>query len=310
MNIWSRTIGYVLVWCGMLAAIFIWIYYPTSIEGSSVVNLQRLHDRLILVIIAIAAALIGGLLVIISHLHQREKSEPTIGETLSLKLLMREASQVWCGGWARVWPRLWIILVALGLGATLILTVSPLDKTLQRDARVENPSARSAAKYLSKYGDLNVTGPLAAVVWVAGAAFKKKRWRKLGLACLMGGLLAGLITNIPRAGLGRPRPYMEIADGFYGPHANGDYQSFPSGHATSSAAVGSAFGASSPVLAIPGAVFAASVSWSRMELDKHHPIDVTVGATIGTVCGLSFASTVPGAWIRLKRKRRRRKLQS
>jgi membrane-associated phospholipid phosphatase len=40
-----------------------------------------------------------------------------------------------------------------------------------------------------------------------------------------------------------------------------------------------------------------------MQLDKHHPIDVTVGAIIGTVCGLSFAGAVPGAasWLRRNR---------
>jgi membrane-associated phospholipid phosphatase len=225
------------------------------------------------------------------------------------KVWGREAAEVWAGGWSRVWPRLWIIVLAIVVGATLVLTISPVDKSLQHAAQVDGTTAKSVAKFLSNYGDLNVTGPLAALVWVLGAAFKKVRWRKLGLACLMGGLLAGLITNIPRPGMGRPRPYTGLADGFYGPHLNGDYQSFPSGHATSSAAVGSVIGASSPILALPGAVFAVSVSWSRMQLDKHHPIDVTVGAIVGTVCGLSFASTVPGAWFRLRRKRRKRKPQ-
>jgi len=55
-------------------------------------------------------------------------------------------------------------------------------------------------------------------------------------------------------------------------------------------------------LSVPGVLYAASVGWSRMQLDKHYPIDVATGAVLGTLCGLCFASTVPGSWVRLKRR--------
>lgn len=82
-------------------------------------------------------------------------------------------------------------------------------------------------------------------------------------------------------------------------------QSYPSGHACTSATTGSTLAAFSPVLALPGAAYAVAVSWSRMQLNRHHPIDVTIGATIGIVCGLCFASTVPGSWIKLRRRQKR-----
>ena len=227
------------------------------------------------------------------------------------KLWLREIAEVWDGGMSRLVPRLWIILGAIALGAVLVLTVSPTDVYLQQKVRMDNnPSADTVASFLSRYGDLNVGSPLAALIWLAGALRNKVRWRKLGLACLMAGLIAGLIVNIFRTTTGRPRPYAEqpftdVVDRFYGPKWSPDYQSYPSGHATSSSATGMSLGGAVPALAIPGALYAVSVSWSRVQLDKHHPIDVAVGAVIGTTVGLCFASTVPGAWICLRQRKKK-----
>ena len=63
--------------------------------------------------------------------------------------------------------------------------------------------------------------------------------------------------------------------------------------------------AASPVLIVPGVAYAATVGWSRMQLRKHHPLDVAGGAAIGALCGLCFASTVPGSKIKLRRRKRR-----
>jgi undecaprenyl-diphosphatase len=226
------------------------------------------------------------------------------------KRLLREAAAVWGGGWLRLWPRLWIILTACVVGAILVLTASATDVSLQQMARIDNiPAAKPVARFLSRYGDVNVAGPVAILIWLLGVVASNVRWRKIGLACLMAGLLSGLIVNIFRVNMGRPRPYAaqpftEVADGFYGPHRNTKYQSYPSGHATASASTAASLAGAVPVLTIPATIFAVSVSWSRMQLNMHHPIDVTVGAIIGVTCGLCFASTVPGAGIRLKRRRR------
>lgn len=239
-----------------------------------------------------------------------ESSKPTPS---SCRRWGREFCQVWRGGWQRLWPRLWIIAVALVLGALLVLLFSPQDNALLNSIRVPgNEKVNGVAKFLSQWGDLNLSAPLAVLIWIIGAVRGKVRWRKLGLSLLIASLVAGLIVDIFRASTGRPRPFYhqghpEITDSFHGPHwwKGGDMQSFPSGHACSSATTGSTLFAASPVLALPGAAYAVAVSWSRMQLDRHHPIDVTVGATIGTLCGLCYISTVPGAWVRLKRRRKR-----
>lgn len=226
---------------------------------------------------------------------------------------MLEAEEVWKGGWSRLWPRMWIILLACLIGAGLVMTISPTDISLQQMVRIDNSqAANSAAHFFSRYGDLNVGGPLAVLIWIGGAARDRVRWRKLGLALLMALLLSGLIVNIFRVGTGRPRPYAAepntaVSDGFYGPHRSADYQSFPSGHATASSTTAATLAGAMPLLTLPAAVYTFSVSWSRMQLNKHHPIDVTVGTIIGTLCGLCFASTVPGAWICLKERKPKRR---
>ena len=192
-----------------------------------------------------------------------------------------------------------------------VLFFSPQDNALLAQIRVPNDTKlNDVANFLSKWGDLNGAGPLAIAIWIVGAATDRVRWRKLGLALLMACLVSGLIVNIFRMGTGRPRPYYQhehpdVVDTFHGPQlGRGGMQSYPSGHACTSGTTGSTLAAVSPVLVLPGAVYAVAVSWSRLQLDRHHPIDITVGATIGIVCGLCFGSTVPGAWIRLRRKPR------
>ena len=194
-----------------------------------------------------------------------------------------------------------------------VLVFSPQDNALLAKIRMpDDAGIEQTAKFISKWGDLNLAGPLAILIWVIGAVINRVRWRKLGLALLMACLVSGLILNIFRMGTGRPRPYYqqdhpEVVDTFHGPQPGKGYmQSYPSGHACTSATTGSTFAGFSPVFILPGATYAVAVSWSRMQLNRHHPIDVTVGATIGIVCGLCFASTVPGTWIKLRRRRKKR----
>lgn len=228
------------------------------------------------------------------------------------KRLIQEAVQVLCGGWKRLWPRLWIVLAACGVGILLVLTASATDNALLKQVRVDgNDTVENIADFISDHADLMLGAPLSLLIWGAGAWFGRVRWRKLGLACLMATLMAGLIVLVFRVGTGRPRPfaaqpYTDVQDGFYGPHLSLKYQSFPSGHAGTSIATAVVIAAAVPVATIPCVVYAVAVNWSRMQLLMHHPLDVTVSTVIGLVCGLCFASTVPRSVIRLRRRKRKR----
>ena len=214
---------------------------------------------------------------------------------------------MWRGGWVRLRARSWILLLAIGIGGALVLTASKQDFALLEKIRVhDSERTEHAANLISDVADKYVPlgAPIGLLIWAAGAMGGKVRWRKLGLACLMATLLSGVIVNIFRMPLGRPRPFSTQADGFYFFHGGHENHSFPSGHMGASSATAAAIAGVAPVTAIPMSAFALTVGWSRVQLNQHHPIDVAVSGVIGTVCGLCFASAVPGAAIRLRRRKK------
>ena len=215
---------------------------------------------------------------------------------------------MWHGGWLRLWPRLWIILVAAGIGMLLVFLFSATDNALLRQIRVDNATVTKVAQHISDYSNRTVPlgAPIGLLIWLAGLARRNARWRKLGIACLIATLMAGLIVDVFRATTGRPRPYVKEPDKFHWLSTKSAYQSFPSGHTGVASATAAVLAVAVPQLTIPCAVFAGSVAWSRLQVNAHHPIDVTVSLVIGIVCGLSFGSSVPGAAIRLRRRRRSR----
>ena len=195
----------------------------------------------------------------------------------------------------------------------LVLIASDADNSLLNRLRFADGDGtpKRVAAFISDHADLMLAVPLSLLIWGAGVLSGRVRWRKVGLACLMATLMAGLVVNVFRATTGRPRPraaqpYTEVKDGLYGPHPFASkFQSFPSGHTATSTATAVAIAAAVPIATIPCAVYAIVVGWSRMQLLMHHPTDVTVSLVIGLVCGLCFASTVPRAAIRLRRRKKK-----
>ena len=221
---------------------------------------------------------------------------------------LREIALVWRGGWTRLRSRLWLILLAAIAGSILVWFGDATDRALLDRVQTDNPRGTQTARFISDHSDLVLGVPLALALWVAGAVRSRACLRRLGLACLMAALMAGLITQLIKRIPGRPRP--DAAASFPdrtplgGPSQNARLHSFPSGHTATSTATGVALVAAAPALAIPGALYAASVGWSRMQLRKHYPLDVAMGGFIGLLCGACFASTVPGSIIRLRRRKR------
>jgi undecaprenyl-diphosphatase len=89
---------------------------------------------------------------------------------------------------------------------------------------------------------------------------------------------------IPRA---RPHGHTLVAR----PHTH----SFPSGHATASFACATVVALAVPRFRWPLIVLAAAVSWSRVYVGVHYPLDVVGGAALGAAIGfgvVSIASTL------------------
>lgn len=220
----------------------------------------------------------------------------------------REALSIWRLGMARLLPRWWQVLLIVGVGAALVL----LDRgdwdnqLLQQIRQPENVALTQTARSLSFWGDVIWALMLAGVLFVGGLKFGCPRWRQIAWAILISMLASTVILNCFRLTLGRARPSNPVPNGFYGPHLKDHgYHSFPSGHATSAFAPAMAVAAASPLIGAPCLVFAAGVSWSRLQLNQHHPLDVTTGAVLGSLIGLCFGSAVQGARFRMRRKKRR-----
>ncbi len=101
------------------------------------------------------------------------------------------------------------------------------------------------------------------------------------------GLTYGIVIGAKHA-VGRPRPYvhrpLKARADRHDPPAPGDaHLSFPSGHASLSAALVTSWSLSHPRWYVigPGALWATGVALSRVHLGVHYPSDVLAGAVLG-----------------------------
>ena len=89
--------------------------------------------------------------------------------------------------------------------------------------------------------------------------------------------VAGLVEFGLKYLVGRPRP--AAAEAFFGP----EFDSFPSGHATSVFAVATVFGSFYPALRWPLYAVASAIALGRVYLGRHYMSDVIAGVLIGLV---------------------------
>ena len=181
---------------------------------------------------------------------------------------------------------LWIFLGLVMLAGAVILY--PHDASISaRCVKARHGITEKIAKQLSFWGDYR-TGTLIlfVTIWFASLISKRKEWRVAALAVLFAATLAGVEVYAPRLLLGRARPNSGLQDGFYGPSLQYKYNSFPSGHATTSSATAAALVVALPPVGVPVLIGAAGVIWSRMCLGVHYTTDVWVGGWIGLLNGI------------------------
>jgi undecaprenyl-diphosphatase len=188
------------------------------------------------------------------------------------------------------------LLFALGIivvcfGATKLLW--PHDHYLLDRVHSWQPGADrialNFAEYLGYWGDFfTYNVPAALALWLCGVAMKSSGMRRKALLFGAGATVAGLINDVLRLTMGRPRPDAHLPDYFFGwPYAlHGGFQSFPSGHAASTWGAAVALIYLDRRLGLATLLFAALVTWARLEAYRHYPSDVFVGTAIGIYAGV------------------------
>jgi hypothetical protein len=203
------------------------------------------------------------------------------------------------------------VLLGLGFAAGTVL-MFPLDKHVaarlqtnqERQGLLQNAS--TGVEVIASPGSYFIGGGLYAL----GRVFKYDRVADLGWHGTEAVLLAEAMTYTIKGFAGRARPFMSHGgdpdDLYFGKgFANGDFTSFPSGHATTAFAAAAAvtnettrwWPRSTWVIGPAMYAGATAVGLSRMYHNRHWASDVVMGAAIGTFTGrkvVQYAHGHPG----------------
>jgi len=114
-------------------------------------------------------------------------------------------------------------------------------------------------------------------------------WREAAVRAMAILVLSHLLVQLVKRTVGRPRPSRGIARDVL--IAEPDRFSFPSGHAASSLSIALGFASVVPdVLALPLALLAVTVGFSRVALAVHYPGDVVAGQCLAVITAVALAA--------------------
>jgi len=124
-------------------------------------------------------------------------------------------------------------------------------------------------------------GLLWLVVSAALAFARRIRWRDVGRLALA--LVIGLVLSdyVLKPAIARPRPFAVSSAAVVIGHRPHD-ASLPSGHATAAFASAVVLTSVQPTLSLAWWTSALAVAYSRVYLGVHYPLDVLVGAGVGS----------------------------
>ena len=124
---------------------------------------------------------------------------------------------------------------------------------------------------------------LWVVVGAGLAAREKRRGRRAALRGLGSIVVTSAFVNqVVKRAVRRPRPTPDRIPVAHRLLPQPSTTSFPSGHAASAAAFAVGVSSELPRAALPLGALAAAVACSRVYVGVHYPLDVAVGAAIGT----------------------------
>jgi undecaprenyl-diphosphatase len=185
---------------------------------------------------------------------------------------------------------------ALGF-AVLIVLLHVLDRPLSVLGGQVPPEARQVFRWITRWGMsdwvLYPTFFAWLLAWLVSLVTREKLKAALGeLAAASGFVFAGVafpgaISALLKRFIGRGRPETWTAEAplAFRPWSWGayDWQSFPSGHATTSFALAAVIAFLWPRAFWFALVLAGTIAASRVILGEHYPTDITAGAVLGVL---------------------------
>lgn len=153
--------------------------------------------------------------------------------------------------------------------------------------RWQRPGVVRLMKGLTHFGDGTSWTLVALILISLGSVEAREAGLLLGWGAGLSALTAQVVKRISR----RRRPDVGIS-GFKALVANPDAFSFPSGHTAAAFGVAVAVMGHTAGLGPLMAGLAAAIALSRVYLGAHYPLDVAVGALIGTASGAAAQHVV------------------
>lgn len=139
-------------------------------------------------------------------------------------------------------------------------------------------------------------GVAMALMAVAGWRLGRPGFLRTGLAGVAAVIASGLLAQLIKHLVGRPRPRMDLSSlALAGPTLDSDFHSFPSGHAATSFALAVVLARRFPRWSWLFYSLAALVSLGRVVGGSHYLSDILAGAMVGLLSGLVMLLLIPQA---------------
>jgi len=206
---------------------------------------------------------------------------------------------------------IWRKAVALILTTLLVVgAISLIDQPVARLMARNDPAVVDAFKVITRFGEGGFILYPAGVIIIIAMAIRQLRPSFIAalervaartgfiFACVA---TAGLAADVLKIVFGRTRPPLWLAgdeSGFAFMRYSWKFNSFPSGHTTTSFAAAVAFSALFPRWRIVFFAMAGLIAVSRLALDAHYPSDVFAGGALGiTIAVLIRDWAIRGGWL-------------
>jgi membrane-associated phospholipid phosphatase len=182
----------------------------------------------------------------------------------------------------------WIILLSVSLIIALFYLLNPLDRpTLLMVHEFADPFIEQIGSLGNSLGKGETLVIISLTIGAFGLYKKTPQWKFAGLYTLLAHGLSGLITQILKRSLGRPRPrLMETTSWEVGFSLESGWDSFPSGHTSASFSVATVLAYYFPGGRMLWFGLAGYVGICRVITGAHFPTDVLGGMLIGVGSGL------------------------